>query len=202
MLLMNQYIFFTGAPGSRWSGVSQVFRNTLDNVDNSDLTSDKTYKHHLYSGHTGNYYGPGMLHGQWLDQSFGSRKQWEDEIAKSYSGAESIKLILSHHFAYWLDNLVATFNQSPLILCYRADQDCYDWWHAAGGWDITYPSYSWYENNDRMWQEIVKQNQQILAFIDKKNLKLEQPNINFFREHFDINRDFNFSKDVKVAVYS
>jgi hypothetical protein len=198
---MNNYVFFTGAPGSRWSGVSQVFRDTLDNVDNSDLVPEKSYKHHLYSGHIGNYYGPGMLNAQWLDQSFGTQPQWETEIAASYTGTNPVKLILSHHFAYWLNQLTSTFPTSKVVLCYRTDQECYDWWHTAGGWNIAYPNYSWYENNDKMLVEIQKQNKQTLEFISHHNLTLEQPTIDFFRQHFDINKDFNFSKDVKVAVF-
>lgn len=198
---MNKYIFFTGAPGSRWSGVSQVFRDNWTNIDNTDLTPEKTYKHHLYSGHIGNYYGPGMLYSDWLDTEFGSREQWETEIAASYNGDNPVKLIMSHHFAYWLDEFVEVFPDSPMVLCYRTDQECFDWWHEAGGWDISYPNYTWYKDNNKMMQEIHKQNSAILEFAKRKNLQLTQPDVDFFRQHFDIDRDFIFDKDVKVAVY-
>ena len=197
-----QCIFFTGAPGSRWSGVSQVFRDSLDGVDNSDLTPNRTYKHHLYSGHVGNYYGPGMLYGDWLDIEFGSKEQWETEIARSYIDSNSpIKLVLSHNFAHYLDNLVEAFPESKLVLCYRRSDACFDWWHAAGGWNIGYPSYRWYKNDAKMRREIRSQNRAILNFVTQKNLTLEQPTVNFFRQHFDIDRDFVFTKDVSVAVY-
>jgi hypothetical protein len=197
-----QYIFFTGAPGSRWSGVSQVFRDNLIGVDNSDLTPNRTYKHHLYSGHVGNYYGPGMLYGDWLDTKFGSREQWETEIARSYTDdSKPVKLVLSHNFAHYLDDLVKTFPESKLVLCYRRSDLCFDWWHAAGGWDIGYPNYSWYKNDDTMKQEIQKQNRAILDFAKQKNLKLEQPNRDFFRNNFNIDKDFIFEKDVSIAVY-
>ena len=197
-----EYIFFTGAPGSRWSGVSQVFRDNIDVVDNSDLTPDKTYKHHLYSGHVGNYYGPGMLYGDWLDNEFGTRAQWEAEIARSYSDdTKPVKLVLSHNFAHYLDDLIAEFPKSKLVLCYRRSDLCFDWWHAAGGWDISYPSYLWYRDDIKMKQEIQKQNRAILDFVKQKNLELFQPGIDFFRQYFDINKDFVFEKDVSVAVY-
>jgi hypothetical protein len=199
---MNQYIFFTGAPGSRWSGVSQVFRDSLDGIDNSDLTPDRTYKHHLYSGHIGNYYGPGMQYGDWLDTEFGSREQWLAEIDRSYSdNTKPVKLVLSHNFAHYLDDLVKTFPESKLVLCYRRSNLCFDWWHAAGGWNISYPSYRWYSNDAKMQREIRQQNRAILDFVKKKNLTLEQPTANFFRQHFDVDRDFVFAKDVNVAVY-
>ena len=38
---MFNWIFFTGAPGSRWSGISQVFRDTWEDADNSDLLDPK-----------------------------------------------------------------------------------------------------------------------------------------------------------------
>ena len=198
---MSNYIFFTGAPGSRWSGVSQVFRDHWPNIDNTDLTPEKTYKHHLYSGHIGNYYGPGMLHGDWLNNKFGDRKLWENEIAASYNGNEPVKLIMSHHFAYWLDDFTTVFPDSPMVLCYRTDQECFDWWHEAGGWNISYPNYTWYKDNTKMMQEIKKQNAAILAFVDKHNLTLEQPDVNFFRNNFGKDIDFNFVKDIRVAVY-
>lgn len=198
----NQYIFFTGAPGSRWSGVSQVFRDNLTNVDNSDLVPEKTYTHSLYSGHIGNYYGPGMLNGRWLDQEFGTQQQWDNEIAVSYTDTtKPTKLVLSHHFAYWLDELVETFPTSKLVLCYRTDAECFDWWHAAGGWNISYPDYSWYLSDQKMFKEIQKQNAAILKFAQTHNLELSQPTVDFFRDNLNEDIDFDFAKDVKVAVY-
>lgn len=197
-----EYIFFTGAPGSRWSGVSQVFRDTWDNIDNTDLVPEKTYKHPLYKGHVGNYYGPGMLNGTWLDQYLGSKQEWRKEIDQSFTGSKPVKLILSHHFAYWLKELIETFPSSKLVLCYRTDQECFDWWHNAGGWDISYPSYSWYQNDTKMMNEIQKQNTAILDFINKNKLILEQPSIDFFRKYFNVDKDFIFNKDIKLAVYN
>lgn len=196
-----KYIFFTGAPGSRWSGVSQVFRDNWADIDNSDLVPEKTYIHPKYNGHVGNYYGPGMLYGDWLANKFGTKDLWDAEIAASYDGPNPVKLVMSHHFAYWLDEFNLTFPGSPLVLCYRTDQECYDWWHEAGGWDISYPNYSWYQNNEIMLQEIQKQNACILAFADKHQLVLEQPDTDFFRKNFNVDVDFKFTKDVRVAVY-
>ena len=69
---MKNWIFFTGAPGSRWSGVSQTIRDNWENVDNTDLTEDKKYT--ITSiGNIGNY-GPEMLNGGWLMRSLVPRK--------------------------------------------------------------------------------------------------------------------------------
>jgi len=199
---MKNWVFFTGAPGSRWSGVSQVIRDTWEDADNSDLLDpEKLYTHHKYSGHKGNYYGPDMLNGHWLSYELGSFNLWQKEIAKSFKGLpNSVKVILSHHFAYYLDELVKSFPESKLVLCYRPNDECYNWWHEAGGWDITYPSYEWYVDNTNMKHEIEKQNKAILDFCYKKGLTLEQPGKNWFRQNFKRDIDFTFEKDVWVAV--
>jgi len=214
---MFNWIFFTGAPGSRWSGISQVFRDTWEDADNSDLLDPKKlYTHHKYSGHKGNYYGPKMLNGQWLGKEFGSFNLWQKEIAKSFTGLpNSVKVILSHNFAYYLDDIAKTFPKSKIVLCYRPNDVCYDWWHEAGGWDITYPSYEWYKNNGKydyntkasevdnanMKHEIEQQNKAILDFCYEKGLTLEQPGKNWFRQNFRRDIDFKFEKDVWLAVY-
>ena len=197
---MKNWIFFTGAPGSRWSGVSQTIRDNWENVDNTDLTEDKKYTHHKYSGHVGNYYGPGMANGQWLEESFGTNRMWEEEINKSYSGPEdSWKLILSHNFAYYLEQIKKQYPDSKLVMCYRPDKVCYDWWHEAGGWDISWPDYSWYENNNKMWEEIVCQNRAILEFVYKHKLPFRKPGREWFRNTWGVDRDFIFEKDVWIA---
>jgi hypothetical protein len=199
---MKNLIFFTGAPGSRWSGVGQKIRDNWEDADNSDLTPDKLYTHHKYSGHKGNYYGPGMLNGNWLDKSFGTKAMWENEIKQSFNGVpNSIKTILSHNFAYYLDDIVKTFPDSKIVLCYRPDDECYKWWHQAGGWDISYPSYDWYRDNSTMNYQIAEQNKAILDFCYRKGLTLEQPGKNWFRQNFKRDIDFNMDKDVWVAVY-
>ena len=52
-----------------------------------------------------------------------------------------------------------------------------------------------------MRREIRSQNRAILKFVEKHDLELAQPDQDFFRQHFDIDRDFIFEKDVNVAVY-
>jgi len=199
---MKNWIFFTGAPGSHWSGVSQHIRDHGTNVDNTDLVPEKQYTHHRYSGHKGNYYGPGMLNGQWLDRELGSWNLWQKEIAKSYLGKDDdIKLILSHNFAYYLNDIKETFQGSKIVMCYRPDDECYKWWHEAGGWDISYPSYEWYRDNTTMDHQITEQNKAILDFCYKHNLTLRKPGREWLRNEFNIDADFIFEKDVWIAVY-
>ena len=80
---MKNWIFFAGAPGSRWSGVSRVFRDNLPNVDNTDMTPDKKYESKVFSGHVGNYYGPGEPYGDFLKHRLGTIEEWQNEIERS-----------------------------------------------------------------------------------------------------------------------
>jgi len=50
-------------------------------------------------------------------------------------------------------------------LTYRTNKKCYDWWMQAGGFEISYPSYEWYENEKKMKAEIALQNKNIKAFM-------------------------------------
>ena len=114
---MKNWIFFAGAPGSRWSGVSRVFRDNLPNVDNTDITPDKKYESKVFSGHVGNYYGPGEPYGEFLKHRLGTIEEWQNEIERSYSGyADSIKLILSHHFSYYISEIKEQFLHIQRIL--------------------------------------------------------------------------------------
>ena len=84
-------------------------------------------------------------------------------------------------------------------MCWRPDKVCYDWWHEAGGWDISWPNYGWYENNNKMWEEICCQNRAILEFVYKNNLTFRKPGREWFRNTWRVDRDFIFEKDVWIA---
>ena len=193
---MKNWIFFTGAPGCKWSGVSRVFRDNLPNVDNSDMTPDKKYESNIFSGHVGNYYGPGESYSNFLKHRLGSIDEWKNVISKSFNGPDdSIKLILSHHFAYYIKEIREQFPESKIVLCYRSDEECFKWWHEAGGWNITYPKYDWYVNDERMRKCIKEQNQEIL-----KHGKFSAPDINLFRREFNADVDFIFNREVMIRI--
>jgi hypothetical protein len=56
---LPNHIFFTGAPGSRWSGIAQTIE-TLPGFNVSDRNPRREYAHNTYSGHKGAYFGHGM----------------------------------------------------------------------------------------------------------------------------------------------
>ena len=58
-MIIPEHIFFTGVPGSRWSGIAQTIE-TIPGFNTSDRTPERAYDHHAYSGHKGAYFGWGM----------------------------------------------------------------------------------------------------------------------------------------------
>jgi hypothetical protein len=186
---VKNWIFVTGAPGSRWSGVGQEVRFN-HHADITDYVAEKEYRHGKFSGHKGNYYGPGMLNGTWLDKELGTKEQWIDEINNSFSGPEDqVKVLMSHHFAYYLEEIMEVFPESQIIACVRDCDDCMEWWKKAGGWDITYPSYEWYRDDIKMKHDIYYQNKAIRQWVHKYDIK-ENHNLGS-QKH----------KDLKVFVY-
>jgi len=205
---MVNWVFVTGAPGSFWSGVSQVIRDNWD-VDNTDCIEEKTYTHHKYSGHIGNYYGPGLQYGHWLDKELGSLDRWKEEIYQSFDGPEEqIKVILSHNFAYYLPEMQETFPDSTIITVFRHCERCREWWDEAGGFDITYPSYEWYKGTEgsynKMDHEIYWQNAKISKWAAKLDLGARKPTKDWLREKFnnDVDYDVQMDKGYDVAVYN
>jgi len=203
------WVFITGAPGSMWSGFSQQIRDNWD-VDKTDCDEKRLYEGPKgFSGHRGNYYGPGMLYGDWLDKELGTYEMWKEEIAKSFDGPEDqIKLILSHNFSYYLPEMAETFPESTFLLVFRHCERCREHWDAAGGFDITYPSYEWYKGNegsyDKMTHEIYWQNAKISKWQHKNNLGSRKPTKDWFREKFGLDKDYEFQMDeaYDVAIFN
>lgn len=60
-------LFYTGAPGSRWSAISQVL-GQMPHVNKSDESDQRLFHHLKFSGHKGMYFGPGMELGESFDK--------------------------------------------------------------------------------------------------------------------------------------
>ena len=81
------------------------------------------------------------------------------------------------------------------------------WWKQAGGWDISYPDYSWYENDIRMFQQIRKQNLATSRFLweTKDNITNALSNLHLCSilglsiENLTVK---SFDKDMQVYVYT
>ena len=144
----NRYILFTGAPGSRWSSVANGLYQSCD-LDTTDQSDARSYEHNNGLRHSGSYFDPEM------EYDF-----FPSEFHKPFSG-EGRRLIKSHTLATQLE----MHKQYPIVLVYRSDIRCLDWWNECGGFDIEYPNYSWYREERVMFSNIQRQNHGIMRFI-------------------------------------
>jgi len=149
-----RYILATGAPGSKWSSVIKKIYWSPD-IDQSDYSFERTYWHDADTPgtkqlmHIGAYWDPGM--------------EFEPDDWDSPFSETGIRIIKSHVFSHRLNNLKT--KGYPIIMVYRNDYECLEWWKLCGEFNITYPDYSdYYKNLQNMWLEIQNQNRDILQF--------------------------------------
>lgn len=160
-----KYIFVAGAPGSRWSSVARSIYNS-PKIDNSDSSNSYTKPGEEIPMHVGSYWDPGMLHGQWFEKLPDLGKaQAEYMFNEPFSTNNNLtRIIKSHQFCKHLEHIKNTWIYCPIVLAYYKNDDATEaWWYEAGGFDITYPNYSWYKG--RMREEIEIQNAGVLEFV-------------------------------------
>ena len=174
-------IFFTGVPGSRWSGIAQTIER-VPGFNVSDRSLSRIYVHSGFTGHQGAYFGRLMEFEARLDESY---------LTQAWSKPHGTKLIKSHDWAYSLDRLRSVFPKDWIVLIHRPDDVSFDWWKQAGGFGINYPSYAAYQNDTIMQREIAWQNQAILKFAKDNKLTW-----NLFTSEW-INKEFNYSIPVE-----
>jgi len=158
MILPNR-IFFTGVPGSRWSGIAQALES-MDGFNTSDRTPARDYSHHEFTGHKGAYFGRGMELESYLDPTY---------IDAAWTEMRGCRIVKSHDYAYKLQTISEVFPDDWIMLVYRPDMVSYAWWHEAGGFQIKYPCYDDYKDSTNMLSEITKQNKVILEYAHKRN---------------------------------
>jgi len=192
------YILFTGAPGSKWSSVVKNIYWSKD-IDQTDYSNDRTYFHDADSPgnkqlmHIGAYWDPGM--------------EFEtDDWDGPFKGVGR-RIVKAHTFAHQLDELKG--RGYPIVMVYRNDVECLDWWKHCGEFHITYPNYApYYKNLDHMWTEIQRQNHDIMQFVKTEWSNIETPANNYeLCGLLKINSDHiikthNYKeKDIRVYVY-
>jgi hypothetical protein len=160
MMKLPDRIFFTGVPGSRWSGIAQVLES-LPGFNTSDRTLTRSYEHNSFSGHKGAYFGRLMEFDARLDA---------DYLQSAWSSKQGTCLVKSHDWAYSLDKIKTKFPDDWIVLVHRPDDASFTWWKQAGGFNIQYPSYTAYQNDQIMQREISWQNQAILQFAEQQSL--------------------------------
>ena len=152
-------------PGSRWSGIARTIEDNITGFNTSDRSAEKQYTHHAFSGHVGAYFGKEMEYDSCLDDS--------NYLDSAWVTPGGTRLIKSHDWAYKLDDIKALYPNDWIMLVYRPDASSYEWWFEAGGFQISYPNYSWYKNHAKMLAEITIQNNCILEFGHKHNVTWE-----------------------------
>ena len=169
-------LWFTGVPGSQWSGIYAQTQKRLGFIDNSDRESLPTFT--TASGHvshSGAYFDPGMQFGSdWDNFKDLSKDQILEEVDKPWTG-KGTKVIKFHELGVYenLQHVLTNFPKDNIMFVYKDDDASLDWWLRCGGFDITYPSYTWYKNESTMLERIKIQNQGILKFVKEHDIKLE-----------------------------
>lgn len=184
-------LYFTGVPGSRWSGIAQTLEQ-LPGFNTSDRTPERTYDHHKYSGHKGAYFGRGMEFPADLDRKM---------IDSAWQIPGGVRVVKSHDWAYDLPGLYQQLQHDErLMLVYRPDMTSFAWWHEAGGFQIEYPSYTWYENSQKMLAEIQIQNRLILEFGYDIGATWHHFTSDWIKENFEKEVEVKTFKDILVAL--
>ena len=114
---------------------------------------------------------------------------------------QGCKLTKSHDWAYCLHRVRQAFPDDWIMLVHRPDENSFNWWKEAGGFDINYPSYKAYINDDIMRREISWQNQAILEFAKEYELEWRNFNSEWVLDVLGHKVDeFSMSNDIKVAI--
>ena len=158
--MLPNRLFFTGVPGSRWSGIAQTLEQ-LNGFNTSDRTPEREFSHNGFSGHKGAYFGQGMELEAHLEENY---------IDQAWTTSGGTRIVKSHDWAYKLDAVRQRFPNDWIMVVYRPDMTSYAWWHEAGGFNIKYPSYTAYKDSTTMLGEIAKQNACILKFAHTHDL--------------------------------
>jgi hypothetical protein len=190
MTLPNR-IFLTGVPGSRWSGIAQTLES-MPGFNISDRTTAREYTHNQFAGHTGAYFGTGMELDPILDSA---------HIDGAWTEHVGTKIVKSHEWAYQLSSIKQQFPNDWIMLVYRPDMPSYAWWHQAGGFDIKYPCYNWYQNSSVMLGKIAEQNQLILEYAHSHNATWNYFTSEWIAENFNYTKEINKSwSDILVTL--
>lgn len=148
MIDESKLIFFTGAPGSKWSAVSNLISLTPRiKVNITDRSEERTYSHppkFNSAQHIGSYFGPGMEFGhKWHKLDTLSKDEILEEISKPWTeeNPDEYRIVKSHVICNNLDYIAETFPKSKIMVVFRPVESCYKGWFGSGGFDIPYPKY-------------------------------------------------------------
>lgn len=190
----NTNIWFTGVPGSKWSGVDIQMRHFLP-ADRTDETPERTMYHRAKTpgdnnnGHRGSYFGPGMGCGEdWIDFNFVEPSKLQNDINQVFSG-DGYRIIKSHFFArkFNLDYIWNNFPGDYIVLIYRESQKSFAWWSEVMDFsEGHYPDYRpGYTDYNTMRKLIWEENAKIMDFAVRKGMIWENYTAENLAKYFD-----------------
>lgn len=193
MIDESKLIFFTGAPGCKWSATSHIITHNLKYpINTSDYDKNKVYTHEdVNISHLGAYWGPGNGIGENFHRlSELSKDEILEEIDKPYldKSWNKYRIIKCHHFSLHLEFIKKTFPKSKILIVLRPDAICFYNWLVAGGFEkITYPNYSvYYKNKEILEQKIQEENSAARNFVRDNNLNLNVVREKYWKDWWEI----------------
>jgi hypothetical protein len=193
-MIKPEFCFVSAVPGSSWSMLSHRLKILL-NHDLSDVDESRQHAapHRDQSKgdiltHFGSYFGPHNEFGEQFDdiKNNYTLESFYSECRRPFinSNNTQTKCIRSHWFSYNLDWIWDNCKGNTLLLIHKESQGAVDWWLKRGGWNIKHPVYTWYENTDRLTEQIIKENTSLLKFAQEKDLQWETYSEDWWLERF------------------
>jgi len=227
--LSERLVWFTGAPGSKWSGSANILQAIKSlNFNITDRSPEREYTHTGPTTlaksitHTGVYFGPGHGYGEdFHNINLLDPAAVEGSIAREWTDSSYGRLLVkSHCFSHNLDYIADTWLDSPIIMILRPDIKCEQGWFGAGGWKISYPNYRpYYKDDDNMKAMIAEHNDKIINFCNSRNVEIRPLTADYLKSTFDwtvdqiedtVEREWVYkhlihtegTKDVSIAIYN
>jgi hypothetical protein len=154
-------IFFTGIPGCGWSTMAQTIER-IEGFNTSDRIPERFYSHDSGARHMGAYFGQGMEFSLDLNTK---------NIDSPWTESEGTRIVKSHDWALYLNEIKNCYPDDWIILVYRPELISLEWWLGAGGFNIKYPNYSAYQNEDIMLKHMRRCNKAMLDFSSNYQVK-------------------------------
>jgi hypothetical protein len=96
------------------------------------------------------------------------------EIESAYNPNDpgKVRIIRCHWFSYQLDWIAENMPWVDILFVLREPEMCFRWWKESGGWDISYPCYKWYSNDEVLKRQILQETRLMHKFINERGLKI------------------------------
>ena len=97
----EKLVFFTGVPGSRWSGIAQRLKQDFAyNISDRAPHRIYNYNHGEFTGHMDSYFGTGMEFDTNLDYR---------NLTSPFENTNGTLLLLSHEWPYHFDEIIERY---------------------------------------------------------------------------------------------